>query len=63
MLAVVGAEIYSGIKEACKNMVSFGNKSFPIESNSKVYQEEYSLYKMLYESNVNFFNQSYLSER
>jgi len=63
MLAVVGAEIYSGIKEACKNMVSFGNKSFPIESNNRVYQEEYSLYKMLYESNVNFFNQSYLSER
>lgn len=63
MLAVVGAEIYPDIKEACKNMVFFGNKSFPIEGNSKVYQEKYSLYKMLYESNINFFNQSYLSER
>lgn len=63
MLAAVGAEIYSDIKKACKNMVFLGNKSFPIEGNSKVYQEEYSLYKMLYVSNINFFNQSYLSER
>jgi len=63
MLAVVGAEIYSDIKEACKNMGFLGNKSFPIESNSKVYQEEYTLYKMLYKSNINFFNQLYLSEK
>jgi xylulokinase len=63
MLAVVGAEIYSDIKEACKNMVFLGNKCFPIEDNSKVYQEEYSLYKMLYKSNINFFDQLYLSER
>lgn len=63
MLAAVGAEIYSDIRKACKNMVFLGNKSFPIEENSKVYQKEYYLYKMLYESNINFFNQSYLSER
>lgn len=62
MLAVVGAEIYSDIKEACKNMVFSGNKSFPIENNSKIYQEKYSLYKMLYKSNINFFNQLYFSE-
>lgn len=62
MLAVVGVEIYSDIKEACKNMVFSGNKSFPIENNSKIYQEKYSLYKMLYKSNINFFNQLYFSE-
>lgn len=63
ILAAVGAEIYSDIKKACKNMVFLGNKSFPIEGNSKVYQKEYALHKILYESNINFFNQSYLSER
>lgn len=63
MLAAVGAGIYPDAKQACKNMLYLGNKSFPIKDNSKVYQEEYSLFKMLYESNVNFFNQSYLSER
>jgi len=62
ILAAVGAEIYSDIKKACKNMVFLGNKSFPIEGNSKVYQKEYALHKILYESNINFFNQSYLSK-
>ncbi|MCK4401108.1 xylulokinase [bacterium] len=57
LLAMVGAEIYSSVPEACSQTVKTIDKIEPVSENIKIYNELYKLYKDLYNSLKGNFKQ------
>ena len=57
LLAMVGAEIYSSVPEACRHTIKATDKIEPVTKNTKIYDAYYKLYKKLYNSLKNNFKQ------
>ncbi|MDO9464261.1 MAG: xylulokinase [bacterium] len=57
LLAMVGAEIYSSVPEACRHTIKTIDKIEPVTKNAKIYDEYYKLYKRLYSSLKDNFKQ------
>lgn len=57
ILASVGAGLHSSIEKACQSMTELGDKVLPNLSYKEVYDELYTLYKVLYKGNLEFFDQ------